>query len=146
MKKLNPNLMVKDVKETIAYCKEHFGFEVIMSVSEGVEAAKDPNLFFLPIDPEKTYLYALMKKGAVEIMFQEEMSFKKDVPVLAESALGASCTFYIEVEDVEELYARIRNKAEVVKELFTTWYGMKEFYIRDNNGYFITFAQATPEQ
>lgn len=29
----------------------------------------------------------------------------------------------------------------MVKELSTTWYGMNEFYIRDNNGYVLGFAE-----
>ena len=29
----------------------------------------------------------------------------------------------------------------MVKELSTTWYGMKEFYIYDNNGYVLGFAE-----
>lgn len=82
----------------------------------------------------------------MEIIFQETESFKKDIPILAESALRASCTFYIKVEDMEKFYASIQDKVEVVKKLFTTWYGMKEFYIRDNNGYVLTFAEAISEQ
>lgn len=140
MNKLNPNLMVKDVKETVAFYTDNLGFKLVMAVPE----TQDGILTEIPED--KKVVYALVKNGNAEIMFQEEESFKKDVPVLADSALGASCTFYFEVEDLEKFYAGIKDKVEVVKELFTTWYGMKEFYIRDNNGYVLTFAEATPEK
>lgn len=35
----------------------------------------------------------------------------------------------------------LKKKVEIAKELSTTWYGMNEFYIRDNNGYILGFAE-----
>ena len=46
-----------------------------------------------------------------------------------------------EVEKLEDFYNKIREKVNVVKELSTTWYGMNEFYIRDNNGYILGFSE-----
>lgn len=74
-------------------------------------------------------------------MIQAEESFKEDVGVLKDFQIGAPCTFYIEVENLEDFYKRVKDKVDVAKELFTTWYGMKEFYIRDNNGYILCFAE-----
>jgi len=136
MKKLNPNLMVKDVKETVEFYQKNLGFQLIMAVPE----TQDGILNEIPAD--KKVVYALVKNGDVEIMFQAEKSLKEDVPVLMDSQIGASCTFYIELENVEDFYNSIKDKVDVVKELFTTWYGMKEFYIRDNNGYILTIAEA----
>lgn len=136
MKKINPNLMVKDVKETVKFYKNNLGFELVMAVPE----TQDGILNKIPED--KKIIYALVKNGDVEIMFQAEESFKEDVFVLKNSQMGASCTFYIELENLENFYKSIKDKVDVTKELFTTWYGMKEFYIRDNNGYILTFAEA----
>lgn len=136
MKKLNPNLMVKDVKETVEYYKSNLGFELVMAVPE----TQDGILNEIP--ENKKVVYALVKNGDVEIMFQAEESFKEDVAVLKKSQIGASCTFYIELENIEDFYKSIKDTVNVVKELSTTWYGMKEFYIRDNNGYILTFADA----
>ncbi len=135
MKKLNPNLMVKDVKETVAFYHNNLGFTLIMAVPE----AQDEILH--DISGDKRVVYALVKNGDVEIMFQAEDSFKEDVPALKESIIGASCTLYIEIENLEGVYEDLKDKVEVVKELYTTWYGMKEFYICDNNGYIIAFAE-----
>ncbi|MFZ3031747.1 MAG: VOC family protein [Candidatus Moraniibacteriota bacterium] len=135
MKKLNPNLMVKDVKETVDFYTQNLGFSLIMAVPE----TQDGILTEIPKD--KVVVYALVKNGDVEIMFQEEKTLRKDVPVLHDTGIGASCTFYIELENLEEFYEEVHGKVEVVKDLFTTWYGMKEFYIRDNNGYILTFAE-----
>lgn len=135
MKKLNPNLMVRDVNETVAFYMNNFGFELVMAVPE----TQDGVLNEIPEGIK--VVYAVVKNGSIEIMFQSEESLKEDVPALKDSTISASCTFYIELEDLESFVQKIKGKVEVVKELFTTWYGMKEIYIRDNNGYILTFAE-----
>ena len=50
MKKLNPNLMVKDVKETVEFYQKNLGFQLIMAVPEtqdGIlnEIPEDKKLF-----------------------------------------------------------------------------------------------------
>lgn len=140
MNKLNPNLMVKDVKETVEFYTDKLGFKLVMAVPETQDGILNE------ITEDINVVYALVKNGDAEIMFQAEKSFKEDVPALAGVSLGASCTFYFELENLEDFYNKIKDKVEVVKELFTTWYGMKEFYIRDNNGYILTFAEATQEK
>jgi uncharacterized glyoxalase superfamily protein PhnB len=136
MKKLTPNLMVKDVKETVEFYKNILGFELVMAVPE----TQDGVLTEIPTD--KKVVYALVKNNSVEIMFQTEKSLKDDVPAFANVHIGASISLYVEVENLEDFYSKAKDKVEIVKDLFTTWYGMKEFYIRDNNGYILCFAQA----
>ncbi len=136
MNSLKPNLMVRDVKKTVEFYQKNLGFELVMAVPE----TQDSVLTTIPKD--KKIVYALVKNAAVEIMLQSEDSFKKDIPALKELEAGASCTFYIECENVENFYEDIKDKVEIVKELFITWYGVKEFYARDNNGYILCFAEA----
>jgi len=136
MNKLTPNLMVKDVKEAVEFYKNNLGFQLVMAVPE----TQDGVLTEIPKD--KKVVYALMKNGNVEIMFQSEKSLKEDVPAFANTHIGASVSLYIEIENLEDFYNKIIGKVEIVKDLFTTWYGMKEFYISDNNGYILCFAEA----
>jgi len=135
MKKLNPNLMVRDVRETVEFYVNNLGFTLVMAVPE----SQDGILTEIPKD--KKAVYAMIKNRNVEIMFQAEASLKEDVPVFANIPIGASICLYIEMENVDGFYRGIKDKVKVVKELFTTWYGMKEFYISDNNGYVIGFAE-----
>jgi uncharacterized glyoxalase superfamily protein PhnB len=83
----------------------------------------------------------MMKYGDVEIMFQAKRSLSETHPVLKDKEIGGTLTLYIEVEGVQELYARIKDKVTVVKDLHTTFYGMQEFYVQDCNGYIVTFAE-----
>ena len=48
---------------------------------------------------------------------------------------------YVYVDDVEELYGRLRDRVEVGEHLIDTFYGHRTFVIHDLNGFWITFAQ-----
>ncbi len=45
--------------------------------------------------------------------------------------------------DVKGLYAELKDKVTIIKDMQTTFYGKQEFYIRDCNGYILTFAGTT---
>ena len=48
---------------------------------------------------------------------------------------------YVYVDDVEELYRRIKDRVEVVEGVHDTFYGMREFIVRDLNRFWMTFGQ-----
>jgi len=48
---------------------------------------------------------------------------------------------YVTVDDVDALYAEIKDRVEVVRELDDAFYGMREFIIRDCNRFWITFGE-----
>ena len=48
---------------------------------------------------------------------------------------------YVYTDDVEEVYARLKDQVEVVEGLHDTFYGMRELIIRDLNRFWITFGQ-----
>jgi uncharacterized glyoxalase superfamily protein PhnB len=48
---------------------------------------------------------------------------------------------YLTVDDVEAAFRRVEGKAEIVEPLHDTFYGMREFIIRDCNRFWITFGQ-----
>ena len=49
---------------------------------------------------------------------------------------------YVNVEYVDELFASLRDRAQVVQDVNETHYGTREFIIRDPNGFWITFGQS----
>ncbi len=48
---------------------------------------------------------------------------------------------YVHVDDVDAMRAAIGDRAEVVEDLHDTFYGAREFIIRDPNRFWITFGQ-----
>jgi len=133
MKSLSPNLAVKDIKESVAYYQNNFGFEIEMLVDSLQED-------FNPVVKEdKEYIWALIKKGDVSLMLQEKNSMKEDIGNFFND-ISASITLYIEVDDVESLYEKVKENVEILKPVYETWYGQKEFYIKDINGYILGFS------
>lgn len=136
LKKLTPNMMVEDVNQTIDFYSKTLGFQLVMAVMGNTHEVLSE------IPKDQTAIYALMKAGDVEMMFQTRKSLEEDVPALKDiRGIGGSLTFYFETEDLEGLHFKVKDHAKVVKDLFTTWYGMKEFYIQDCNGYILAFAE-----
>ncbi|MGB7533226.1 MAG: VOC family protein [Halobacteriota archaeon] len=135
MKKLAPNLMVEDVNRTVEFYRDVLGFEFVMGVIEEIQE------IMTSWQKDRLLDYAMMKCGDVEIMFQGKRSLSEALPVLRDKEIGGTLTLYMEIEGVQELYGRIKDKVTVVKDLHTTFYGMQEFYILDCNGYILTFAE-----
>jgi uncharacterized glyoxalase superfamily protein PhnB len=133
MKSMIVNLAVNDIASTIKYYQENFDFELQILVDES------KTIFDTEIKKELNYIWAMIKKEGVSIMLQSIESLKEDVGVFFDN-IGASLTLYIEVENVDELYLRIKDNVIIYKEIQDTWYGQREFYIKDINGYILGFT------
>ena len=48
---------------------------------------------------------------------------------------------YVETDRVEALYDALKDRVEVVEPVHDTFYGMREFIIRDVNRFWITFGR-----
>ena len=133
MKSITLNLAVNDIASTIKYYQENFDFELQMLVDES------KTIFDTEIKKELNYIWAMIHKDNISIMLQSVESLKEDVGVFFDN-IGASLTLYIDVENVDELYLKIKDKVNIYKEITTTWYGQREFYIKDINGYILGFS------
>ena len=133
--KLSPNFEVYDIRKTVAFYVENFGFNLIMAVPEtqdGIDQTFAEN---------KEYVYAMLQKDTVEFMFQRSDTFKNDVVFSKELNIGATVSFYMDVEGIKEFYQDLKSRNIELTELKTTWYGMQEFYLKDLNGYILGFAE-----
>jgi len=122
---LTPNIMVADVNATVKWYKDHFNFEL---------ANKEGSL-------DKPLEWAVIKADNVEIFFQKKESLLKEMPVLKGKKIGASLTFYIKVRNIQSLYGSVKEKVEIVRDIRKTFYGAKEFAVRDLNGYILVFSE-----
>lgn len=79
------------------------------------------------------FSFAVMSFGTGTVFFSQdgETSTKRRREV----------DLYVNVDDVDELYAQLKDRVEVVEGLHDTFYGMREIIIKDINGFWITFAQ-----
>jgi uncharacterized glyoxalase superfamily protein PhnB len=125
LKKLTLNLVVEDVNRTIEFYQSILGcFEL------------------LETDPKKgKFDWALMRCEDLEIMFQSKNSLVERIPKFKTMSSGGTIIIYIEVDNIEYLYAWMKDKVKIIEKLHTTPYKMKEFLVEDCNGFILTFAQ-----
>lgn len=133
--KLTPNLMVKDVSASVEFYISKLGFSFVMAVPGNAREV------LFEFHREKPLVYAMVKRDGVELMLQSSESLMEDIPAFQGRDIGGSVSFYIETDDLDNLFAGLDASVDVVKKPEGTWYGMKEFYIRDLNGYILGFAQ-----
>jgi uncharacterized glyoxalase superfamily protein PhnB len=113
-----PMLETKNLRETIEFYTKNLGFEC-----RGLY----PN--------EENPCWASLWNNDFEIGFglpNAHTGFEK--PILTGS-------IYLQVENVEELWQKLKNEVEVVYPLEDFDYGMREFGIRDCNGYVLNLGQ-----
>lgn len=60
-------------------------------------------------------------------------------------AMRREVDLYIQTDDVQSIHARLKDRVEIVEDLHDTFYGMREFIIRDCNRFWITFGQCLPD-
>jgi catechol 2,3-dioxygenase-like lactoylglutathione lyase family enzyme len=80
--------------------------------------------------------WALLSFGSGEVMFQavgrSSAQHRREVDL------------YVHVDDVDELYERLKDRVDVVEIPHDTFYGTRELIIRDLNRFWITFGQPLP--
>lgn len=124
LKKITPNLMVKDVNKTIEFYTDVLDFKLVMTVPT-----------------EGQFDFAILQSGGIEVMLQSAESLTGEISSLKDRDIGGTFTLYIETEGVETLHEKIKDKVTIVQDIHDTFYGTKEFAIEDINGYILAFAE-----
>ena len=111
-----PMIHVPDVRATAAWY-ETIGFTVLETYGDEGEGVS----------------FAILSAGNTRLMLNQGGH-----PSTAERR---EVDLYVDAEHVDQLFASLRDRVQVVAELDDTDYGMREFIIRDPNGFWITFGQ-----
>jgi uncharacterized glyoxalase superfamily protein PhnB len=48
---------------------------------------------------------------------------------------------YVETDNIDDLYQRLKGRVTIREDLHETFYGMREFIVRDVHGFWVTFGQ-----
>jgi len=114
--KVVPMIHVPDVRATVEWY-ESIGFTVLSAYGNDGEGLS----------------FAMLRFGTGEIMFSESGRPSKQ--------RRREVDLYMYVDNVDELYDRLKDRIEVVEVPADSFYGMREFIVRDLNGFWITFGQ-----
>jgi uncharacterized glyoxalase superfamily protein PhnB len=114
--KVVPMIHVPDVRATVDWY-EAIGFKVNATYGDEGEGLS----------------FAMLSFGSGEVMFNQDgqpsTRHRREVDL------------YVYSDNVDDLYRRLKDRVEVVEGLHDTFYGMREFIIRDLNRFWITFGQ-----
>ena len=114
---IRPVLAVNSIDDTILFYCNMLGFECVNRMDG----------------------WAALQKDSVEIMVSLPNAHEPfEKPTLTGS-------LYFNSSDVDALWNEIKDKATIVYPIENFFYGMREFAIRDNNGYILQFGQEIPE-
>jgi len=106
------------MQESLAFYRDRLGFRV-------ENASED---------------WASLSRDGVELMLSAPNAHEGDVEP------GFTGSLYFLAEDIERLWAQVREHARVCYPLEDFDYGMREFAIYDNNGYLLQFGEPLDEQ
>jgi lactoylglutathione lyase len=124
VKKLTPNLVVRNVEASLKFYREILGLEAAMTVPD-----------------QSPYIFASVSNGAIEIFFNDQKTVAAELPKLAAN-LGGSFTLYMEVDNLQSVLDSVQKAgAKISMAVTDQFYGMREFAIEDGDGYTITIAQ-----
>jgi uncharacterized glyoxalase superfamily protein PhnB len=114
--KVTPMIHVPDVRATIDWY-QNIGFTVVDTFGDDGDGLS----------------FAILSFGSSEVMFNQggrpSTQHRREVDL------------YVYTDDIDDLYRRLGDQVEVVEAPHDTFYGMREFIIRDLNRFWITFGQ-----
>ena len=127
--------MVSDVQKSLDFYLSLPGFSFEMGTSASKEARLERT--------EEEFLFAALRVGGQKLMIQTRETLGADVPQLLKSEqLGATGVLYFDVENVDSSYEEIKGKnILIVKDINDKFYGRREFYIQDLDGYILGFSE-----
>jgi len=115
-------LETENLKDTLAFYTTLLGFKCVNTYPNTGEPC-----------------WACVQKDNIEIMF----SLRNAHSTIEKPTMTGSLYFY--PDDVNKLWRELKNKAIVEYPIENFEYGMREFAIRDCNGYLLQFGQEISE-
>jgi len=119
---LSPLLAVRNMKETIEFYKNTLGFKIGMVFPD----ADNPE-------------YADLSKDGMVLMFIPA----KDHGIGSEEKLGIGVNMYMEIDgNIDEYYAEVQRKGvKIATNIKDEPFGIRDFTVKDIDGYQLTFNQ-----
>jgi uncharacterized glyoxalase superfamily protein PhnB len=123
VKRVTPVLFVPEIEPCVKFWTERLGFQKTVEVPEG-----------------STLGFVILQQAGTEIMYQSYASVERDLPSITTLARKGPTFLYIEVENLDEVKAALKDASVYMPER-TTFYGAREIGVKDPAGHCITFAQ-----
>lgn len=123
LESITVNLLTDEMSATLAFYEGHLGFTLTASVPE-----------------TPPYGWIKLERDGLSLMVQSRESLGEDGQEFEEK-IAASLVLFCKVKDFDAWWEHLAYKVEVFMPPRTTFYGMREFGFKDNNGYSFVFAE-----
>ena len=128
VKKATPVLMVAEIEPVLKFWVDRLGFAKTVEVPEGGKIG-----------------FVILQRGPVELMYQSYSSATSDAGAAIAAELRKGSTFlYVEVDSLDHTLEAMKDLPKVM-DVRTTFYGAREFAVKDPGGHFVTFAEMAGE-
>jgi catechol 2,3-dioxygenase-like lactoylglutathione lyase family enzyme len=125
--KITPILIVDEIEPSLKFWVDKLGFEKTVEVPEGAKLG-----------------FVILQKEGAEVMLQSRASVLKDAGPAADAFLTSGSNLYIEVDSFSDALERVKG-AEVLVPERTTFYGMREIWVREPGKHNLGFAARTEQ-
>jgi len=123
VKKITPVLFAEDLGPSIQFWTGSLDFTGVVEVPEGDKLG-----------------FVLLEKDGGELMYQSYAIADKDNAATGQAARRGPTFLYVEVDDLHTALAATAG-AETVMPVRSTFYGAREFGIKEPAGHYVIFAQ-----
>ena len=122
-----PNLVTDDIESTVVWYQKNLGAELKMSVPDNA-------------DPSKA-CFATITVAGNDIMLQTIANLEGKYPDLkGQISISYAVALNLQVADAQAVYNELTDTSGIIAEPMDTFYRMREFTIKDPNGYLLTIA------
>jgi uncharacterized glyoxalase superfamily protein PhnB len=123
VKKITSILFAREIEPSLEFWTRRMGFQKTVEVPEGDKLG-----------------FAMLEGNGLELMYQSYASVDKDNAATGAVVRQGPSFLYVEVEDLDSAMAAVAG-AEVVMPVRSTFYGAREFGVKDPAGHFVILAQ-----
>ena len=125
VRRLTPNIFVDAIEPCIPFWSDILGFEVEMSAPG-----------------EDGFVFVMLKRGNVELMYQTVASLDDDLPALVPIVAGQTYTLFVEVTGLDDIAERLEAASiEPIQPRRTTFYGADEIWVQAPCGSIVGLAE-----
>ena len=126
------NLMVTNVVTSAQFYMDVLDMDLSFFVDAAHQTQMDPG--------GKDIILASLTLGGAQLMLQRSDSLIEELPRFAGQSPNLTGTIYVRDLSVDAIRAQLSDD-QIIKEPFTQWYGMRELYFKDPDGYVLCVGE-----